>query len=606
MVAAGGVGVAMSMGRFALLLLSLALVVPRLAAAKPGYGDNVDAFCSAQGRGTPFADGAGQGFLSECGLCHQFTYPPSLPDKSNTFDPPARDYTAGKRSGDFSAFCPGIANQLPAITPIADRSVLASQMVVIDVSASDADGDPLVLSVSNAPSSSTFVDKGNGSATFTWTPALGDIGSHTVTFLARDNATPPGQAMEAVVITVDSSNRPPQLGAIGNRSGDPGVLLEIPVTASDPDNDALVLSATPLPTGASFSDAGDGSGTFRWTPGSSQMGNFVVTFRVTDTGVPPAEDSERVTLTIGRVNARPSLDPIGNRSTKLGQPLHLDLHASDPDGDGLMFEAMGLPPDASFSDIGAGTAAIDWTPATANPSSYRVTVSVTDDGIPPESVSESFDLGVAAESPPSAARLDDVSWKRKGGSGGRLRVRGSGANPEEMVGVLDSDSGLVLGSRKASRRGDFKLKIEPIVAPCAVQVQASEVRGAPVPVRGAPASCGSEPSLSVQATWGCADAGLEVEGARAPVGAQIEFRDAANGTLLGTTQADKRGRFRFAAPLAVAPAAIEALVTAGEFQWSSGPVAVQVGCNDDEDEARGGDSVEPPKKRHRSADREDD
>jgi hypothetical protein len=602
------------------MLAALLLAVPGVAFAKTGFGEKVDAFCSAQGRGTPFADRMGQGFLSECSLCHAFNYPPSLPDKGNIFDPPARDYNAAKRTGDYSAFCPGVTNQLPRITPIADRSANVGQMVVIDVSASDADNDPLTLSVSNPPSGSSFVDNGDGTATFAWTPAAGDLGSRTVTFVAQDDAVPPGQAMEPVQITVGSSNRPPLLGAIGNRTGDPGVLLEIAVAATDPDRDALALSAMPLPPGASFTDAGDGTGLFQWTPTAGQTGNHTLTFRVTDDGVPFAQDSEAVTLTIGRVNARPTLDPIGNRRTRAGMPLHVALHASDPDGGMLAFDATGLPPGAMLSDAGDGTGAIDWTPPSGSPSSYPVTVSVTDDGVPAESDSESFLLMVEAGGAPSEARVDDAYWEESGRFKGRLRVLGSGASPKEMVGVLDAATGLVIGSRRASGKGEFKLKVEPIVAPCEVQVQAGETRSAAVTVRSAPANCGSDPSLWVRAEWECAEpeeegepaeeASLEVKGARAPVGAQVQVLEAGTGAPLGSTQADDRGRFRLEVPMAIAPSAVEVVVTAGEYEWSSGPVSVKVDCDDDDDDEDEDDEHEKPtkepKKRERSDDRDDD
>lgn len=605
----------MSAIRFASLFVALTLLAPEFAGAKPGFGEQVDAFCSAQSRGTPFADLEGGGFLSECALCHQFVYPPGTPAKKNVFDPPGRDYATGKSSGDFSGFCPAVTNRLPMITPIADRSANVGQMVVIDVSASDGDNDPLSLSVSNAPTGSFFVDHGNGSASFTWTPGASDIGSRSVTFLVHDDAMPPGQAMEVVVITVGSSNRPPQLGAIGPRPGDPGLPLEIDIIASDPDDDALTLSATPLPAGASFRDDGNGTGRFAWTPDTGQIGNHVVTFRVGDDGVPMADDSEDVTLTIGRVNGWPVLAPVGDRRTKVGQPLHVELRAQDPDGDLLVFEATGLPIGASSSDAGDGTAAIDWMPTPADEGTHPVTVVVSDDGVPPESDSESFALIVEAESPPSDVRIDDAYWEEKGRFKGRLRVRGSGAHPREVVGVLDTDTGLVLGSRKATGRGDFDLKVDPTLAPCAVQAQAGDVRSASVPVRATPASCGREPSLWVSARWECAEqeedefeeALLEVKGARAPLGAQVEVRESAGGAQLGAVQADERGRFRLRVPLAIAPASIEAIVTAGEHQWSSGPVPVRVDCDeDDDDDEEDDDDEKRPKQKHRSDDREDD
>lgn len=599
-------------GAIGCLVAVWVLVAPQWASAKPGFGENVDAYCSAQGRGTPYAALAGQGFLSECGLCHQFTFPPETPDGGNTFDPPAQDYLDSRRSGNFSAFCPGVTNQLPVIAAIADRSLNAGEMLVIDVSASDGDGDPLVLTVANAPLGSAFADHGNGTATFTWTPGAADIGSRTVNFLAHDDATPPGQALEAVAITVGSSNRPPVLGAIGNRAGDPGALLQIAVSASDPDGPAPALSASPLPAGATFSDAGDGSGLFEWTPAAGQLGNHDVTFRASDAGTPPASDSEKVTLTIGTVNAPPVLAPIGRRSTRVGQPLHIAISATDTDAGTLAFLATGLPTGALFEDAGDGTATLDWTPAAGDLGSRSVTLTVTDDGTPPESDAESFELVVEPETPPSDARIDEARWDDHHREG-KLRVRGSGARPREMVGVLDAESGLVLGSRKANRRGEFRLEIEPITPPCEVQLQAGDARGAAVLVRGAPATCGSEVTARLRARWQCAEPaedgddaeepGLRVDGERAPAGAAVEVRDAASHATLGSTRADKRGRFRLRVPVATPPTAVEARLAAGELAWTAGPVPVSVDCDDEDDEDDGDeDELKGPKESDRSDD----
>jgi hypothetical protein len=599
-------------GAIGCLVAVLVLAAPQWAGAKPGFGENVDAYCSAQGRGTPYAALAGQGFLSECGLCHQFTFPPETPDGGNTFDPPAQDYLDNRRSGNYSPFCPGVTNQLPVIAAIADRSLNAGEMLVIDVSASDGDGDPLVLAVANAPTGSSFVDQGNGKGTFTWTPGAADIGSRTVNFLAHDDATPPGQALEAVAITVGSSNRPPVLGAIGSRKGDPGALLQIAVSATDPDGGAPVLSASPLPAGATFSDAGDGSGLFEWTPGAGQLGNHAVTFRATDGGTPPASDSENVTLTIGTVNAPPVLAQIGRRSTRVGQPLHVAISATDTDGDTLAFQATGVPAGASFVDAGGGTATLDWTPTAGDVGSRTVTLTVTDDGAPPESDSESFELVVEPETPPTDAHIDEARWDDRHREG-KLRVRGSGARPREMVGVLDAESGLVLGSRKANRRGEFRLEIEPITPPCEVQLQAGDARGDAVLVRGAPATCGSEVTATVRAKWQCAElgddgddaeeAGLRVHGERAPAGAAVEVRNAASHAALGSTRADKRGHFRLHVPMATPPTAVEALLAAGEMEWTAGPVPVSIDCDDDDDEDdEDEDEVKGPKENDRSDD----
>lgn len=51
------------------------------------------------------------------------------------------------------------------------------------------------------------------------------------------------------------------------------------VTATDAQSRHVVLTATGVPAGASFVDNGNNTGTFNWTPTSSQAGTFFVTFQ---------------------------------------------------------------------------------------------------------------------------------------------------------------------------------------------------------------------------------------------------------------------------------------------------------------------------------------
>jgi hypothetical protein len=55
--------------------------------------------------------------------------------------------------------------------------------------------------------------------------------------------------------------------------------LTFTVTAVDAQSRHVVLSATGLPFGASFSDNGNNAGTFNWTPTSSHAGTYLLTFQ---------------------------------------------------------------------------------------------------------------------------------------------------------------------------------------------------------------------------------------------------------------------------------------------------------------------------------------
>jgi hypothetical protein len=85
------------------------------------------------------------------------------------------------------------------------------------------------------------------------------------------------------------------LSAIGDRTVREGEVLSFVLTATDPDGDPLTFSATPLPSGVSFSGS---TGEFRFEPDFTQAGSVDLTFTVTDGGSPPLSASETVRIVI--------------------------------------------------------------------------------------------------------------------------------------------------------------------------------------------------------------------------------------------------------------------------------------------------------------------
>jgi len=130
------------------------------------------------------------------------------------------------------------------------------------------------------------------------------------------------------------------------------------ISATDPDSDPLTLAHTPLPTGASFVDNGNGTGTFDWTPDSTQEGNYSVTFQVTDTA--GGSDFETVAITVTRTNVAPILASIGPRSVSESVNLNFGVSASDLDADIPVLTTSALPTGAVFTDNFDGTGNFDW------------------------------------------------------------------------------------------------------------------------------------------------------------------------------------------------------------------------------------------------------
>lgn len=86
-----------------------------------------------------------------------------------------------------------------------------------------------------------------------------------------------------MVVTANfTSNPPPTVDPIPDKTAIIGQLMTIQVMARDSQGESLTLSATGLPDGATFKDNGNGTGTFTWRPGISQKGDFSITFIASD------------------------------------------------------------------------------------------------------------------------------------------------------------------------------------------------------------------------------------------------------------------------------------------------------------------------------------
>ena len=93
----------------------------------------------------------------------------------------------------------------------------------------------------------------------------------------------------------EALNDAPVLAAIGNKSGATNAYIGFAVSATDPDNTTPALTTGTLPSGAAFTDNGDGTGSFGWTPTSYQTGDYCIKFTASDDSL---SDSETITVTV--------------------------------------------------------------------------------------------------------------------------------------------------------------------------------------------------------------------------------------------------------------------------------------------------------------------
>ncbi len=183
-------------------------------------------------------------------------------------------------------------NEPPNLAPLSSATIAEGEEVTFTVSASDGDGTIPVLKAAPLPKDASFKDNGDGTGDFVFSASQNAAGIYEIFFTASDGEL---ADTEVVTITVYTANVSPVLEDIGPQSIAAGDTLEFTLSASDADGAVPVLSAAPLPPGASFTDHGDGQGTFWFVPNSSQVGSIEVTFVASD-GI--LADSETVQITV--------------------------------------------------------------------------------------------------------------------------------------------------------------------------------------------------------------------------------------------------------------------------------------------------------------------
>jgi len=268
-------------------------------------------------------------------------------------------------------------NQPPVLEPIGDTTINENQNLSFRVFATDADLTTPTLTTSILPTGATFVDSGNGSGGFDWTPNSTQSGIYEVIFRASDGSLVDS---EVVRITVGNVNQSPVFEIIDDQFVNENELLMFNVYAFDPDFDAIALSlvSNNLPFIAIFVDSGNGVGTFFWQTTYNDNGTYLAIFAAADGQGGMAEDS--VSITVINVNRPPVLNPIGDKGVNEGDTLTFVVTASDADGDSLYFNMFSefLPEVAGFTDNGDGTGTFLWVPSFTDSGTYDANFIVYD------------------------------------------------------------------------------------------------------------------------------------------------------------------------------------------------------------------------------------
>src|SRR5207302_1394232 len=195
-------------------------------------------------------------------------------------------------------------------------------------------------------------------------------------------------------VTVNEVNLAPVLSVPADQTGNEQRRLNVSASATDADLPAntLTFALVSSPAGMTINPA---TGAISWTPTEAQgPSTNVVSVSVTDNGVPALSVTNTFTVTVNEVNLAPVLSVPADQTVTAQAWLKVTASAPTP-----ARPANSLPsvPARRSSDltINPATGAISWTPTEAQgPSTNVVSVSVTDNGVPALSVTNTFTVTV--------------------------------------------------------------------------------------------------------------------------------------------------------------------------------------------------------------------
>ncbi len=222
-------------------------------------------------------------------------------------------------------------------------SVPAGAVVDIAVLAndSDPDGDTLAARIVTGPvhGLATFLSDGR----IRYLADAGYAGPDSIVYEVDDGAGGTARATVALTIEsapVDPANRAPVAApdAIRVAAGD-AVRIEVLTNDSDPDGDALAAVLVAGPANGSLTARADGSFVYAPNRGFSGIDRFVY---VANDGRSSSARTE-VTITVDRLFRAPVFLPVPDVVIAEGDTLAVDVKATDPDGDPVVYELLSAP-----------------------------------------------------------------------------------------------------------------------------------------------------------------------------------------------------------------------------------------------------------------------
>jgi hypothetical protein len=167
----------------------------------------------------------------------------------------------------------------PELEPVGPQAVVEGEVLSIQLSGSDPDGESLTFGATPLPQGASITAGG----AFRYQPPFDTVGcggtrDQQIQFFVTDESGNSASEMVPISVADRGNGATPVLSDPANRTIDAGTAVQIQLQASDADGDSISYSASGMPGGATLSQAG----LFRWTPGVGDAGSHVILFQATD------------------------------------------------------------------------------------------------------------------------------------------------------------------------------------------------------------------------------------------------------------------------------------------------------------------------------------
>lgn len=270
---------------------------------------------------------------------------------------------------------------------------------------------------------------------------VGDRGAtyefHSIAIDEAGNREAPKSAGEAAT-AVTLENQPPVLDPVGTLAVNEGETLIRRFTATDPDgpDDALAFSLDSPHPGVTLDPD---TGRLRWITSEEDGGRSVeITVTVTDGDPQPLSDSLTLTIEVVTTNAPPVLDDPGSFAIDVGEPLSVQLSATDGDvpAQTVRYRLADGQPSGMMLDPASGL--VEWTPGDEHEErTFAVRVEAFDDQTPEGAAARTLFVEVLKKPglPPEFDPFPALVWK----TDGVHRVPVTASDPEGEPVTLTAD-----------------------------------------------------------------------------------------------------------------------------------------------------------------------